>query len=116
MRKIPGSDAVELTTTDVFLRERHTTVLDPRFLQATSRPFATWEVPASFTADSDPESQRAAGSAESITITRDDTGNVIGRCVVKWTERDGRLSGVLHEEGRAIRHFNVHEELLGGRL
>ncbi|KEP48129.1 putative transmembrane protein [Rhizoctonia solani 123E] len=112
MRRAPGSDAVELTTTDVFLRERHTTVLDPRFFQSTSRPFATWEIPESFTADSDSNSQRSAGSVEPVAVTRDGLGNIVGQCVVQWKERDGQLSGVMRVEGGAIRHFNVHEELL----
>ncbi|KAJ1306129.1 hypothetical protein OPQ81_010840 [Rhizoctonia solani] len=116
MRRAPGSDGVELTTTDVFLRERRTTVLDPRFFQSTSRPFATWELPQSFTADPDPSVRRAAGSTEPIAITRDASGNIVGRCVVEWNEKDGQLFGVMREEGRAIRHFNVHEELLEGRL
>ncbi|KAH7334830.1 hypothetical protein B0J17DRAFT_601669 [Rhizoctonia solani] len=115
MRKTPGSDAVELITTDAFLRQRSTTVLDPRFFQSTSRPFATWELPESFTADSNPDSQRLAGSTEPIAVTRDSSGNVIGQCVVEWNERDGQLFGVMRQEGCAIRHFNVHEELLEGR-
>ncbi|CAE6487626.1 unnamed protein product [Rhizoctonia solani] len=115
MRKALGSGAIELITTDVFLRQRCTTVLDPRFFQSTSRPFATWELPESFTADSDPNSQRIAGFVESIAVTRDSSGNIIGQCVVEWNERDGQLFGVMREEGRAIRHFNVHEELLKGR-
>ncbi|CAE6417940.1 unnamed protein product [Rhizoctonia solani] len=116
MRRAQGSDAVELTTTDVFLRERRTTVLDPRFFQTTSRPFATWELPESFTADPEPTAQRAAGSAEPVAVTRDSSGDIVGRCVIEWNAKDGQLFGLMREEGYAIRHFNVHEELLESRL
>ncbi|CAE6444396.1 unnamed protein product [Rhizoctonia solani] len=116
MRRVPGSDAIELTTTDVFLRKRYTTIPDPRFFQSTSRPFATWEVPESFTADSDPNSRRVAGSTEPVVITRDGSGNVVGQCIVQWSESSGQLFGAIREEGRVIRHFNVHEELLEGHM
>ncbi|KAG8704436.1 hypothetical protein FRC11_009892, partial [Ceratobasidium sp. 423] len=103
MRRAPGSGAVELTTTDVFLRERRTIVLDPRFFQTTSRPFATWELPESFTADPEPTVRRIAGFAEPVAVTRDSSGNVVGQCVVEWNAKDGQLFGTMREEGHAIR-------------
>ncbi|CAE6448138.1 unnamed protein product [Rhizoctonia solani] len=116
MRRTSGSDSIELTTTDVFLREQCTTVLDPRFLQPTSRPFATWELAESVTADLDSNPQRAAGSVEPIALTRDASGNVVGQYVVEWSEKGGQLSGIIQKKGRPVRHFNVHEELLEGRV
>lgn len=103
MRRAPESNTIELTTTDIFLRERRTIVLDPRFFQPTSRPFATWEIPESFTADYDPTVKRLAGSVEVIAVTCDGSGRVVGQCNAKWTEGDGRLDGVLHQEGLTIR-------------
>jgi hypothetical protein len=106
MRRKPKSNAIELTTTDIFMRERRTTVLDPRFLQPTSRSFATWEIPESFTADHEPGTQRFAGSVEPIVVTCDGSGNVVGQCTVKWSEMGDHLAGVLHKQGSAIRYAN----------
>ncbi|ELU42076.1 hypothetical protein AG1IA_03899 [Rhizoctonia solani AG-1 IA] len=106
MRRKSGSDAIELTTTNVFLREQYTTILDPRFLQPTSRPFATWELPESVTTDLDCSGKRVAGSAELIALTRDRLGNVVGKYTVEWSEKDGQLSGAVRKEGSPIRYVN----------
>ncbi|KAF8608298.1 hypothetical protein BDV93DRAFT_466603 [Ceratobasidium sp. AG-I] len=115
MRRQPGSDAIELTTTNTFLRERRTTVLDPRFFQPTSRPFATWELPQIFTADIEPGGQRSDGTVEPVAITRDASNKVLGRWEILWHEDSGRLIGTLRRSGQVIRHFNVHEELLDNK-
>lgn len=136
MRRQPGSDAIELTTTNTFLRERRTVVLDPRFFQPTSRPFATWELPLNFTADIEAGGQRSDGTLEPVAITRDTSNRVLGQWDVLWHEDSGRLNGTLRKSGQAIRlvyrhnrvhdhydidklhpgrHFNIHEELLDNK-
>lgn len=108
MRRQPGSDAIELITTNTFLRERRTTVLDPRFFQPTSRPFATWELPQSFTADVEPGGQRSDGKIEPVAITRDASNRVLGQWDVLWHEDSGRLTGTLRRSGQAIRLAYYH--------
>ncbi|KAG9086429.1 hypothetical protein FRC06_003092, partial [Ceratobasidium sp. 370] len=93
MRRLSDSEAIELTTTDTFLRERRTTVFNPKFFQPTSRPFATWELPEAFTADIEPGGQRSNGSAEMVAVTRDTSGNVLGRWEIEWHEESRRLVG-----------------------
>ncbi|QRV98114.1 transmembrane protein [Ceratobasidium sp. AG-Ba] len=116
MRRVPDSNAVELITTNTLLRERCTTVFDPQFLQPTPRPFATWEIPNTFTADLEPGGKRSGGNIEMITITRDTSGSVLGQCNIEWKEEEGKLVGTVQRSGDPIRHFNVHEELLDSSL
>ncbi|KAG9127704.1 hypothetical protein FRC07_010627 [Ceratobasidium sp. 392] len=112
MRRLPGSDALEFTTTDTFLRERRTTVFSPQFLQPTSRLFATWELSETFTADAEPGGKRLNGSVETVAVTRDSSGSLLGQWEIEWHEESGRLAGTVRKSGHTIRYFNVHEELL----
>ncbi|KAG8686005.1 hypothetical protein FRC08_012788, partial [Ceratobasidium sp. 394] len=116
MRRLPDSEAIELTTTDTFLRKRRTTVFSPQFFQPTSRPFATWELPDTFTADIEPARQRSNGGVEVVAITRDTSGKILGQWEIEWREESGRLVGTIRKSGQTIRHFNVHEELLDSSL
>jgi hypothetical protein len=103
MRRQSGSDAIDLITTNTFLRERQTTVVDPRFFQPTSRPFATWELPETFTADVEPGGQRSDGTTELVAVTRDAFGNVLGQWDVEWHEKSGQLVGTVRKAGKTIR-------------
>ncbi|KAG8727075.1 hypothetical protein FRC12_022816 [Ceratobasidium sp. 428] len=107
-----SSAAIELTTTNTFLRERRTTVFNPQFLQPTSRLFATWELPETFTADIEPGGQRSDGNAEIVAVTRDASGSLLGQWEIEWHETSGKLVGVVRKSGKIVQHFNVHEELL----
>lgn len=108
LRKVGDGDleAVEMETTTLLLKRRFTTVYDWKwFLRESGRPFAKWELA------NDVEGSKKAKEEvreETVAETRDDEGRVLGRWIVTW--KDGR--GVCRGEGKIVRYFNVHEELL----
>ncbi|KAG6813296.1 hypothetical protein H0H92_012451 [Tricholoma furcatifolium] len=102
-----GSEGIQMTTHNLFLKPRITTVYDPAFLIETRRGFAKWELADSLVFPADKAAE--PGSQETVAETADKDGNVVGRWVVAWGE-DGK--GTCHEVGKVVRYFNVHEELL----
>lgn len=114
---------LEMTTVDWRLRGLHTVVYAPSFLRATSRPFATWElssspVPLKLSASHVPADLPPTLVAETIDVKK---GVVVGRWWARWRSdartrlEDGTwaVEGVCEAEGKPVRYFNVHEELLG---
>ncbi|KAG8932789.1 hypothetical protein FRC02_000558 [Tulasnella sp. 418] len=113
--------AVELSTRNVFLQERLTSVYDPVFLKSgTKRAFAKWELADEVVLDlSEMPTEnggRKGGMEEVAAETRDSKGNVKGRWIIQWKQADDGnpnvLLGTARQEGRVVRYFNVHEELL----
>ncbi|KAF9464965.1 hypothetical protein BDZ94DRAFT_1254965 [Collybia nuda] len=102
-----GAEGVEMTTLNLFLRPKITTVYDPMFLVETKRAFAKWELAGAITLPAG--KSIAPGTEETVAETTDKEGNIIGRWIVTWGN-DGE--GTCHQVGDIIRYFNVHEELL----
>ncbi|KAJ6519205.1 hypothetical protein C8R45DRAFT_950536 [Mycena sanguinolenta] len=114
--KTPTTDVieqVELTTLTLRLQPRITRVYDPLFLVPIDPPsgFAKWELaqlvllPPHLRAGTPP----APGTEETVAETTDAHNRVLGRWIVRWGENG---EGACREEGRVVRYFNVHEELL----
>ncbi|PCH35573.1 hypothetical protein WOLCODRAFT_107532 [Wolfiporia cocos MD-104 SS10] len=105
---------LEMTTLTLGLHERVTRVYDTAFLVPASRFFATWELAEAFQL---PKAEAELGKAQG-TLPREETvaetltskGDVIGRWIVRWDENG---AGVCRQQGRVVRYFNVHQELLG---
>jgi hypothetical protein len=112
--------AIQAYTTDWRLQKLQTTVYEPALFRPTSRPFATWELPVT------PPSMalQAQAGVQSVTrlvaATRNvKTDQVIGRWWARWTRdtptKEGSIwvsDGQCTEEGKVIRHFSIHENLL----
>lgn len=112
--------AIQAHTTNWRLQKLQTIVYEPSLFRPTSRPFATWELPVT------PPSMalQAQPGVQSVTrlvaATRNvKTDKVIGRWWARWTRdtlsKEGaewRSDGLCTEEGKVIRHFSIHENLL----
>ncbi|SPO35366.1 uncharacterized protein PSFLO_00837 [Pseudozyma flocculosa] len=126
-----ASPRIRIETVSWTLRPQVTTVFEPGFLRATSRPFATWEITNSppplalegSDADAGSEAAAAAAAAAVTKVVSETvdvkTGKVVGRWVVKYDAStrtkagDGwKMEGRCEVEGKPSRYFNVHEELL----
>ncbi|KAF7315048.1 hypothetical protein MIND_00019000 [Mycena indigotica] len=111
--KNPETDRVqeiEATTLTLRLKPRITRIYDPTFVVRSSRPFAKWELADLVVIPPDMQSANtSAGQEETVAETRDASGNILGRWIVRWGENG---EGNCREEGSVMRHFNVHEELL----
>ncbi|PWN53048.1 hypothetical protein IE53DRAFT_384483 [Violaceomyces palustris] len=108
-------------TTNWRLRPLRTTIHEPSFLRSTSRPFATWEL-----ANQPPRPSQKSDAlieAEAPRVLVSETvdvksGEVIGRWWARWdtptSDKGGvNIQGRCEIEGKPVRYFNVHEELLG---
>ncbi|KAG6920224.1 hypothetical protein DXG01_004993 [Tephrocybe rancida] len=102
-----GAEGIQMTTQNLLLKPRITTVYDPSFLVETRRAFAKWELADKMVLSGGKAAE--SGMEETVAETSDKDGNVMGRWIVKWGD-DGE--GTCHEVGKIIRYFNVHEELL----
>ncbi|KDN46489.1 hypothetical protein K437DRAFT_223576 [Tilletiaria anomala UBC 951] len=116
MNKEQSGPVLQLETLSVLLRPIRTNIYHPSFVRSTSRPFATWEL-----ASSVPFSQGIQSSssdadilvAESIDVR---SGKVKGRWWATPSQSDdGKTTGsfTCRREGKPVRYFNVHDELLG---
>jgi hypothetical protein len=114
--------AIQVLTLNWRLQRLKTTIYEPSFIRPTKRPFATWELPnspPSLSLDGE-EGKESQVITRMIAATRDaKTDQVIGRWWARWTRdtlsKDGntwKSDGHCSEEGKVIRHFSVHEELL----
>ncbi len=113
------------------LRPIRTTIYEPSFLRGTSRPFATWELATSAPLSAEllqrasaPSSSGAAAPnegtktllvAESVDVR---SGKVLGRWLADLQDSAAAAAGEgktvqCKSEGKPVRHFNVHDELLG---
>ncbi|CCL99252.1 uncharacterized protein FIBRA_01267 [Fibroporia radiculosa] len=108
-----SAQGLEMTTLTLGLHERNTRVYDTAFLVPTSRPFATWELAEAFQLpSSEVELARGQGTIpgeETVAETFTRKGDVVGRWIVRWDENG---TGTCTQAGKAIRYFNVHQELL----
>ncbi|KAJ7270044.1 hypothetical protein B0H12DRAFT_822152 [Mycena haematopus] len=115
LTKSPTTDEieqVELTTLTLRLRPRITRVFDPLFVVPIDPPsgFAKWELAQLVLLPPDMRATPPApGTEETVAETTDAHNRVLGRWVVRWGENG---EGACREEGRVVRYFNVHEELL----
>ncbi|KDQ20075.1 hypothetical protein BOTBODRAFT_170092 [Botryobasidium botryosum FD-172 SS1] len=113
---VPRDGAVEMATRTVFLREMRTRVVYPAFLKPSARPFAKWELAKEVVDVEVLDAEGKAGTEEIVAETRDVKGRVVGKWVVRWRkageEWSQGLVGECRAEGKIVRHFNVHEELL----
>lgn len=113
---------LEMATLSWNMRSLKTMVYSPSLLRATTRPLATWELPAlppPLLLDQGVE-QRDEHTvsklvAETVDVTR---GKVIGRWWARWrvTPTDGEameFSGTCEGEGSPVRYFYVDETQLG---
>ncbi|KAN0061024.1 hypothetical protein ACQY0O_006758 [Thecaphora frezii] len=111
---------IRIETVSWKLKSMVTTVYEPSFLRATSRPFATWELtnaPPPLAVSSN-ETNVAVTKVVSETVEAK-TGKVVGRWIAKYdattmtkTEDGWKMEGRCEVEGKPIRYLNVHEELL----
>lgn len=108
--------AIEANTLTWRLRPLQTTIVRPELIRPTSRPFANWELPEEpGVVDGLDEVLAKSGSAQQrrflVAETRDlKTNRVVG----SWwgtVDEAGQVKCVA--EGKPVRHFQVHEELLG---
>lgn len=83
------ADGIEMETTTLFLKARHTRVYDPLFLRDTGRPFAKWEL-----AEAMEGGKEQKDVAETVAETRDGKGRVLGRWIVEWKGGRGKCRGV----------------------
>ncbi|KAG6850870.1 hypothetical protein H0H93_007488 [Arthromyces matolae] len=93
-----GAEGVQLTTQNLLLKPRVTTVYDPTFLIETRRAFAKWELADKMVLSGD--KTPVPGTEETIAETTDKDGNILGHWVVKWGEGG---EGTCHEVGKIIR-------------
>ncbi|WFD32703.1 hypothetical protein MSPP1_003753 [Malassezia sp. CBS 17886] len=113
---------LELATLSWNMRSLKTTVYVPSLLRATTRPLATWELPALppplVLEDSATQAEQTVSRlvAETVDMSR---GKVVGRWWARWriTPRsDGssaEFQGTCDAEGSPVRYFYVDESLLG---
>lgn len=118
-----GNDkpAIQVITTNWRLQKLQTTIYEPGLIRPTSRPFATWELPVTPPCLSLGEEESGAQSVTRlVAATRNaKTDEVIGRWWARWTRDtltkqgpEWHSDGQCTEEGKVIRHFSVHEDLL----
>lgn len=120
---VTASPTLEMRTTSWRLRPLQTTIFEPSLIRATSRPFATWELPAALPpppAHIEQELERTGASVTKLLAeTRDmKTGKTVGRYWATWDKDEaasakGQEGKQCAQEGNVVRHFNVQEDLLG---
>lgn len=114
---------IQVMTTGWRLQPLQTTIYEPSFIRPTSRPFATWELPTSpprLALEGDSQQQDNTVTTRLVAATRNvKTNEVVGRWWARWTrdtlskEASGwKSDGQCSEEGKVIRHFSIHEDLL----
>lgn len=129
------SPALELYTLSWRVRPLKTTIFRPEFIRPTSRPFAIWELTENPNSSSDsiavPEfagNNNTDGQVKQVLVSQT-VDAVNGKVVGSWWARnvpgtatrvdDGGEDGNFRQdiecfaEGKPVRHFQVHEELLG---
>ncbi|EAU91262.1 hypothetical protein CC1G_06897 [Coprinopsis cinerea okayama7 len=105
-------EILELTTRNLLLKDRITTVYDPEFLVETRRPMAKWELaktvvlPQTRVAS---EGNDLVGKQETVAETRDEHGKLIGRWVVEWKEGG---EGHCHQAGYVVRYCSIRWSLV----
>ncbi|KAF9228516.1 hypothetical protein BS17DRAFT_725703 [Gyrodon lividus] len=110
-----GIEGIEMTTLTLTLRKLITRVYDSDFLVETRRPFAKWELAQEIQLPPPSEDAVTAGKGgapgeeETVAETLNERGEIIGRWIVKWGEGG---AGTCQANGKVLRYFNVHEELL----
>lgn len=93
-----NSDAVEMTTKTLFLKDLRTSVYDPSFLGPTSRPFATWELQSQLRVPADGKT-RTEEKEEVVARTVDAEGKTRGEWRVTWTKDPTDASFVIGQAG-----------------
>ncbi|UZJ53888.1 hypothetical protein CBS101457_003208 [Exobasidium rhododendri] len=113
--------AIQVITRSWRLQKLRTTIYEPSLIRPTKRPFATWELPTTPPSLSMRNEEKSVQSiTKLIAATRDaKTDKVVGRWWARWTRdtlskdgNDWKSDGQCSEEGKVIRHFSIHEELL----
>ncbi|PWN30566.1 hypothetical protein BDZ90DRAFT_229582 [Jaminaea rosea] len=114
-----GQAMIEANNLSWRLRPFQTTIYRPSFIRPTSRPFANWELPEEPGAVDDLQAILADSSSGSesgarrflIAETKDlKTDRVVGSW---WGQVDDAGQVKCTGQGKPVRHFQVHEELLG---
>ncbi|KAK0547806.1 hypothetical protein OC845_003898 [Tilletia horrida] len=135
----PSSTHLVAHTTSWRLQPLSTTIYQPGYIRGTSRPFAQWQLaadPPAVPVDAPPSTSAKLRSLIAETrLTK--TGAVVGQYWVEWrpdaltrapviptqaevgelqektaAQPQWRMEGVCKIEGKPVRHYNVHEELL----
>jgi hypothetical protein len=118
--------AIQVLTTNWRLEKLQTTIYEPGLIRPTSRPFATWELPitppslAMSPGKHSQEAQQQQTLTKLVAVTRSaKSGKVVGRWWARWSRdtltkgEDGwKSDGQCREEGKVLRHFSIHEDLL----
>jgi hypothetical protein len=112
--------AIQAYTLNWRLQKLQTIVYEPSLFRPTSRPFATWELPVTPPSISLQAQPGVNTVTRLVAATRNvKTDKIIGRWWARWTRdtlsKEGsewRSDGLCTEEGKVIRHFSVHENLL----
>lgn len=124
----PRPPAIVATTLTWRLRPLQTSIFEPSLIRPTSRPFASWELPTEPGAGTKLSTRADSNDSTSalrtlVAETRDlKSAKLVGRW---WAEMvpgaksaagsDCEITIDVHcfGEGKPVRHFQVHEELLG---
>lgn len=104
--------ALQAITTDWRLRKLQTTIYEPDLIRPTSRPLATWELASKAPIPQDIDQLSSYPITRLVASTRMEKNNeLIGRYWATWNAP--KLAGDCTQEGNIIRHYSIHEELLG---
>lgn len=89
-----------------------TTIYEPDLIRPTSRPLATWELASKAPIPQDIDQLSSYPITRLVASTRMEKNNeLIGRYWATWNAP--KLAGDCTQEGNIIRHYSIHEELLG---
>ncbi|PWN37495.1 uncharacterized protein FA14DRAFT_159524 [Meira miltonrushii] len=104
--------ALQTITIDWRLRKLQTTIYEPDLIRPTSRPLATWELASKAPIPQDIDENCPFPITRLVASTRmEKNDELVGRYWATW--QAPKLAGDCTQEGNIIRHYSIHEELLG---
>lgn len=104
--------ALQTITTDWRLRKLQTTIYEPDLIRPTSRPLATWELASKAPSPQDIDEHSPFPITRLVASTRmEKSDELVGRYWATW--QAPKVAGDCTQEGNIIRHYSIHEELLG---